>query len=180
MKSKHCVLIATITAIAISLICFSPTYLAFGATFTDQQAFVVALGGKVTTVDFEGLAQGGGQAGAVELVGNEFPDITLERLFGGTPTVGIPDASIPGDDNAKFYPNDFIPTSGTAVLALVRPGDDPEGTIVIDFISPTTGVGAYFLDVEAGVSSIEVFDGLDGTWNSVGKIDLQYRGDDSQ
>ncbi len=174
------VLIASIPPIAISLICFSPTDLAFGATFTDQQAFVVALGGRVTTIDFEGLAQGGGQAGAVEIVGNEFPEITVNRLSGGTPTVGIPDASITGDDNAKFYPNDFIPTSGSAVLALVRPGDDPEGTIVIDFISPTTGVGAYFLDVEAGISSIEVFDGSGGTGNSLGKIALQYQGDNSQ
>jgi hypothetical protein len=56
----------------------------------------------------------------------------------------------------------------------------PHGTLIVDFDFATAGVGAFFLDVEGRVSSIEAFDGQGGTGKSLGKVTLQHEGDDTQ
>ena len=150
-------------------------------TFTDLPSFESALSNMVTTITFEGIASGGGQANAVNLVGNEFPDITLipgpgaDGLF-----VGIPDSTIPGGNLVDFFAADFFPTSGDAVFSPDAYSDPPEGTLIVDFDVPRTGVGVFFLDVESAISSIEAFDGPGGTGNSIAKVTLQNMGDDSQ
>jgi len=156
---------------------------AFGDTFTDQADFEEAVG-PLSVIDFEDLATEGGAVGRVELTADEFDGITLtpdgnaEGLF-----VGIPDSDVAGDNCDTFYAADFFPVSGVAVFSPDDPFDDcetPNGSLIVDFASPTTGVGVYFLDVEGAVSSIEAFDGLGGTGNSLGMVTLQNQGDDSQ
>jgi hypothetical protein len=137
------------------------------------------------TIDFEGIATEGGQAGAVNLNGNEFPGIVLSPGPGADGLfVGIPDSSIAGGNNVNFFAADFFPTSGIAVFSPDKdpsPGSpSPDGTLIVDFDNPTTGVGAYFLDVEGFPSSIEAFDGAGGTGASLGKVTLQNQGDNSQ
>jgi len=150
-------------------------------TFTDWEAFQSAVG-TVTVIDFEGIASEAGQAGAVELTGDEFPRITLtpgeeDGLF-----VGIPDPSISGSNDVNFFANDFFPTSEIGIFSadLFNGTSAPNGTLVVDFSFHTGAVGAYFLDVESGISSIEAFDGQGGTGKSLGKVTLQYEGDNSQ
>ncbi|MGD8383662.1 MAG: hypothetical protein PVJ11_16085, partial [Syntrophobacterales bacterium] len=156
---------------------------AFADTFTDQGDFEQAVG-PLTVIDFEGFATEGGAAGRYELTGDEFAGITLtpdgdaEGLF-----VGIPDSDVPGDNCDTFYAADFVPVSPVAVFSPDDPLDDcesPIGTLIVDFDTPTPGVGVYFLDVESAVSSIEAFDGPGGTGNSLGILTLQNQGDDSQ
>lgn len=149
----------------------------------DQTTFNALLG-NTTVIDFEGIATHGGQAGTVNLNGDEFEGIFLSRgpsadgLF-----VGIPDPSIPGAW-ANFVAADHFPTSGIAVFApqnAPMPGDpSPTGSLIVDFDAPTSGVGGYFLDVESNPSSLEAFDGPGGTGNSLGRIVLQNEGDNSQ
>jgi hypothetical protein len=150
-------------------------------TFTDWEMFQSAAG-TVTVIDFEGLVSEGGQAAAVELTGNEFSHIIItpgdeDGLF-----VGIPDPSLTRINNANFFADDFFPTSGDAVLSpdLFKPQSAPHGTLVVDFGFHTGAVGAYFLDVESGISSIEAFDGQGGTGKSLAKATLQYEVDNSQ
>jgi hypothetical protein len=162
----------------------TPTPQVFGKkaqTFTDWEAFQSAVG-TVTVIDFEDIALKGGQAGAVELTGNEFPWITLtpgeeDGLF-----VGIPDPSILGANDVNFFANDFFSTSEIAVFSpdLFNGTSVPHGKLVVDFGFHTGAVGAYFLDVERGISSIEAFDGQGGTGKSLAKVTLQYEGDNSQ
>lgn len=154
------------------------------STFTDYSLYETALG-TVTTITFEGIATGGGQANAVNLVGNEFPGLTFtvgpgaDGLF-----VGIPDVTMPGGNNVNFFAGDFFPTSGVAVFspdAYPSPGSpNPDGALIVDFDEPRMGVGAFFLDVEGEVSSIEAFDGPGGTGNSLAIVLLQNKGDNSQ
>lgn len=152
---------------------------ASGQLFTDRMAFE-ATAGTVTCIDFEGLATGGGQANAVELAGTEFPGVTLTAGAGTSGLyVGIPDPSIPGGNDYSFFAGDFYPTSGISVLATDLAGT-PNGQLIVDFAVPTTGVGAYFLDVESGTSSIELFDGPGGTGTSLGTGTLHDQGDGSQ
>ncbi len=170
-----------LAAVVVSLIPFTPL---FGDTFTDRAAFEAAVG-AVKTIDFEGIATVGGQAGAVNLVGNEFTDITLTAGPGADGLfVGIPDVTIPGGNNASFFANDFFPTSGVAVFSPDKdpsPGSPcPDGTLIVDFILPTTGVGAFFLDPEGFPSFIEAFDGPGGTGTSLGKLIVQNFPDNSQ
>jgi len=141
--------------------------------------------GTGITITFEGFAHEGGQAGAVNLVGDEFPDIHLTPGSGADGLfVGIPDSSISMDNNVSFFGRDFVATSGVAVFSpdlYQYPGNPaPSGVLVIDFETPTTSVGAYFLDVEGAVSSIEAFDGPGGSGHSLGRVTLQDRGDNSQ
>jgi len=150
-------------------------------TFCDRDDFLAAVG-FLTTIDFEGIATNGGQAGAVSLAGDELAGVLLtpgpdaQGLF-----VGIPDPSIPGGNNANFFAYDFFPTSGVAVLALdLHPALAPNGTLIVDFDNTTTGVGAYLLDVENAESSIEAFDAVGGTGNSLGRLELRGAGDNSQ
>ena len=56
----------------------------------------------------------------------------------------------------------------------------PHGSLIVDFDFSTAGVGAFFLDVEGRVSSIEAFDSHSGTGESLGKVVLQHEGDNSQ
>ena len=84
------------------------------------------------------------------------------------------DPSIPGGNNSNFYAGDFFPTSGEAVFSPDKAAPlAPTGQLIVNFQSPTAGVGANFLDVEAAISSIEVVDGLDGTGNSLGIASLR-------
>ncbi len=155
----------------------------YGDTFTDQAAFEAAVGG-VTTINFEGIATVGGQAGAVNLNGDEFPGVTLTAGAGSEGLyVGIPDLSVhPTNNRLNFFAADFFPTSGVACFSpdLNLISGSPVGNLIVDFDSPTTGVGAFFLDVEGGGASIEAFDGPGGTGNSLGKLTLGNQGDDSQ
>jgi len=150
-------------------------------TFTDWEAFVSAVG-TVTIVDFEGIASGVGQQNAASLTGDEFLHITLipgdeDGLF-----VGIPDPSIEGGSDVSFFASDFFPTSEMAVFSsdLYNGTSVPHGILIVDFRFTTGAVGAYFLDVESGISSIEAFDGPGGTGKSLAKVTLQYEGDNSQ
>ena len=167
------------------LVLFLVTYtLAFGEIFTDYGEFETAVG-ELTCIDFEGLAQGGGQAKAVNLTGNEFSGVTLSAGLGADGMfVGIPDPSIPGGNNKNFFAADFFPTSGLAVFAPdLYPSEgspSPDGALIVDFDALTGGVGAYFLDVEISVSSVEAFDEAGGTGNSLGKVTLQNEGDNTQ
>lgn len=165
------------------VVLFIPFTSAFAGPFTDQVQFEQTVG-PLTVIDFEGFATEGGAAGRVALTGEEFegitltPDVGAEGLF-----VGIPDSSVGGDNCDTFYAADFVPTSGVAVFSPDDPAngcETPSGSLIVDFASPTTGVGVYFLDVEAAVSSIEVFDGPGGTGSSLGMVTLQDQGDDSQ
>ncbi len=155
----------------------------YGDTFTDQAAFEAAVGG-VTTINFEGIATEGGQAGAVNLNGDEFPGVTLTAGAGSEGLyVGIPDLSVhPTNNRLNFFAADFFPTSGVACFSpdLNLTSGSPVGNLIVDFDSPTTGVGAFFLDVEGGGASIEAFDGPGGTGNSLGKLTLGNQGDNSQ
>ena len=54
-------------------------------TFTGWEAFISAAG-KVTVIDFEGIASEGGQAGAVELTGNEITLSIQASQMGSTAT----------------------------------------------------------------------------------------------
>ncbi len=153
-------------------------------TFTDRSNFVTALR-AVTTIDFEGIALGPGQAYAVNLVGNEFQGVTLTAGAGADGLfVGIPDPTVSGGNNENFFAGDFFPTSGLAVFSpdnYPSPGSpSPEGKLIVDFDEPTNGVGAYFLDAEEYPSYIEAFDGPSGTGNSLGKLIVQNKGDNSQ
>jgi len=156
---------------------------AFADTFTDQVLFEQAVG-PLKVIDFEGFTDVGGAAGRVELTGDEFdgvtltPDVGAEGLF-----VGIPDSGVVGDNCDTFYAADFVPVSPVAVFSPDDPAngcETPNGSLIVDFASPTTGVGVYLLDVEGAVSSIEAFDGPGGTGNSLGIASLQNEGDDSQ
>ena len=153
-------------------------------TFTDRFAFVSALK-SVTTIDFEGIAFGVGQANAVNLVGDEFSGVTLTPGSGADGLfVGIPDPSVPGGNNENFFAGDFFPTSGLAVFSPDNnPNPDspsPGGILIVDFDYLMDGVGVFFLDAEEFPSFIEVFDGPGGTGNSLGKLIVQYKGDNSQ
>jgi hypothetical protein len=151
----------------------------FGQTFTDSGAFEDAVE-SIVKIDFEGIATEGGQAGAVDLVGDEFLGITLSAGTGADGLyVGIPDSSIPGGNNVNFFAADFFPTSGIAVFSPDLIGA-PVGELIVDFDTPTAGVGVYFLDVEGAVSSIEAFDGPGGSGVSLGEVTLQNQGDNSQ
>ena len=115
-------------------------------TFTDLPSFEQALYNMVTKITFEGIAQGGGQANAVNLVGNEFAGITLtagpgaEGLF-----VGIPDITISDNDRINFFAHDSFPTSGVAVFSpdlcaeATPPPPPPTGTVAPP---PPTGTPA--------------------------------------
>jgi len=105
---KQPIIVVLITFFAFTL---TPTPQVLGKkaqTFTDWQAFQSAVG-TVTVIDFEYIASESGQAGAVELTGDEFPRITLtpgdeDGLF-----VGIPDPSISRSNDVNFFANDFFP-----------------------------------------------------------------------
>ncbi len=167
------------------LACLIPFTSALGDTYTDRGTFEAAVGSEIITViDFEGWATGGGAAGEYQLEGNEFSGITLtagagaEGLF-----VGIPDATVGGDNCNTFYAADFIPTSGDAVFSPDDPvicAGSPVGKLIVDFDDPTTAVGVYFLDVEGGGAYIEAFDDALGTGNSLGIVNLPNQGDNSQ
>lgn len=154
-------------------------------TFTDHNQFQLAATATVT-ITFEAFATQGGQAGAVRLAGTEFgPAMTLKTAAGSPPEdglfVGIPDPSIPGGNNANFFAADFIPVSGAAVLSPENvPVGSPDGALIVNFTTPTNAVGGWFLDAESFPSSIEAFDGPDGTGASLGKVIVQNRGDDSR
>lgn len=167
------------------LLLFSQSYSSISAqTVTDRSTFIEALK-AVNTIDFEGIALGVGQAYAVNLVGNEFSGVTLTAGAGADGLfVGIPDPSVPGGNNENFFAGDFFPTSGLAVFSpdnYPSPGSpSPDGLLIVDFEEPTNGVGAYFLDAEEFPSFIEAFDGPSGTGNSLGKLIVQNKGDNSQ
>lgn len=153
-------------------------------TFTDRDEFLSAVK-AVNTIDFEGIALGVGQAYAVNLVGNEFPGVTLTAGAGSDGLfVGIPDPSISDNNNENFFAGDFFPTSGLALFSPDNyPSPDspsPTGVLIVDFDEPTSGVGAYFLDAEEFPSFIEAFDGPQGTGKSLGKLIVQNKGDNSQ
>jgi hypothetical protein len=150
-------------------------------TYTDKTAFESALI-DIMTVDFEGIAHGPGQINAVDIDGDEFPGLTLSEGTGASGLfVGIPDSPIQPDGNNdnNFFAADFIPTSPVACLAPDSTGS-PVGAVIVDFDSPVGGVGVYFLDVENGGASIEVFDGPGGAGNSLGILSLGNQGDNSQ
>jgi hypothetical protein len=170
------------------IILLSPFLIGGGQSFQNSSRLKTVsrdLVTEFTTIDFEGIAHGGGQANAVNLVGDEFPGITLtpgpgaDGLF-----VGIPDSTISDDNNVNFFAYDFYPTSGVAVFSpdlYPSPGSlAPNGSLFVDFDFPTSSVGAIFLDVEGALSSIEAFDSPGGTGNSLGKMTLQFQPDDSQ
>ena len=162
----------------------TPTPQVFGKkaqTFTDWEAFQSAVG-TVTVIDFEDIAPGVGQEGAVNLIGDEFLHITLIPGEEDGLYVGIPEPTMPADNDVSFFARDFFPTSGEAVFSpdLYNGVAAPHGTLIVDFGFPTGAVGAYFLDVERGISSIEAFDGQGGTGKSLAKVTLQYEGDNSQ
>jgi len=98
--------------------------------------------------------------------------------------VGIPDDTIPGGNNANFFAADFFPVSEEAVFSpdnYPSPNSpSPDGTLIVDFDYPTSGVGAYFLDAEGFPSYIEAFDGPGGTGDSLGKLVVQGYPDNSQ
>ena len=153
-------------------------------TFTDRSAFMADLK-VVTTIDFEEIAFGVGQANAVNLEGDEFSGVTLTPGAGSDGLfVGIPDPSISGGNNENFFASDFFPTSGLAVFSPDNyPSADspsPDGILIVDFDSYMDGVGVYFLDAEEFPSFIEAFDGPNGTGNSLGKVIVQNKGDKSQ
>ena len=137
----------------------------------DLEEFQWAIHGNMICLDFEGLATAAGQAGAIELMGTEFPGVTLsapaaeDGLF-----VGIPDPSLDSDDS--FFAPHLSPVSGEAFLS-PRLNGIPHGRLVIDFENPVLGVGAQFLDVDGPGTSIEVFDGPGGTGTARGSLDLQ-------
>jgi hypothetical protein len=163
------------TALAI-LACTFCAAEALGAEFTNKAAFCDALS-DYTVIDFEGIASAGGQAGAVELNGDDFSGLTLTAGPGADGLfVGIPDASVRGTNSTKFFAHDFFPTSGVACLSPDLTGP-PNGAVIVDFDTRVGGVGVFFLDVEFGGASIEVFDGPGGTGNSLGVLSLGYRGD---
>ena len=152
--------------------------------YEDKVGFEAALTG-VTTIDFEGIATVHGGVGAVELVGDEFPFVTLtvpksypsSGLF-----VGIPDDTVGRGNDDHFFAHSFVPTSGVACFSPKLRGT-PVGQLKVDFDMPTVGVGAFFLDVEgieSSASSIETFDGPGGTGNSLGKILVWDKGNKSQ
>src|SRR5680860_36977 len=154
-------------------------------TVTDRSAFVSALK-SVTTIDFEEIAFGVGQANAVNLVGDEFSGVTLTPGAGADGLyVGIPDPSVSGGNNENFFAGDFFPTSGLAVFSPDNyPSSDspspPNGILIVDFDYTMDGVGVFFLDAEEFPSFIEAFDGPSGTGNSLGKLIVQNKGDNSQ
>lgn len=153
-------------------------------TFTDRSAFTEDL--KVlTTIDFEQIAFGVGQENAVNLVGDEFSGVTLTAGAGSDGLfVGIPDPSISGGNNENFFAGDFFPTSGLAVFSPDNNpsaySPSPNGILIVDFDSSMDGVGVFFLDAEEFPSFIEAFDGPNGTGNSLGKVIVQNKGDNSQ
>lgn len=150
---------------------------------TDYEWFKEAVHGNTLCLDFEGLTEVAGQAGAVRLRGTEFPGVTItlrstapwgtvsssEGLF-----VGIPDPAL-GANDTSFFADDFTPVSGEAVLSTRLTGT-PHGQLVLDFAHPVMGVGGFFLDVEGPGSRIEVFDGPQGTGNLRGSIDVSNSG----
>ena len=153
-------------------------------TFTDRSTFVSAMK-SVTTIDFEEIAFGVGQANAVDLVGDEFSGVTLTAGAGADGLfVGIPDPSVPGGNNENFFAGDFFPTSGLAVFSPDNyPSSDspsPNGILIVDFDFNKEGVGVFFLDAEEFPSFIEAFDAPGGTGNSLGKVIVQNKGDNSQ
>lgn len=167
----------------LSITVFIPLARADASVYFEPESFVQDLNAEPVTIDFEGIASAGGQANAVQLAGDEFSGVTFiseASPAGGIATVGIPDASISGGNNANFFAGDMVPTSGSAVLVALRVNDNPGGNVIVDFDEPTNGVGATFLDIEASISSIEVFDGTGATGKSLGFVSLTQQGDDSQ
>lgn len=151
--------------------------------FTDKEAFLLALGTPVV-VDFEGITEGPGQQQAKKLLGNEFVNI---QLYPGIPSqglfVGIPDLTIDGRNNVNFFAHDFHPTSGVAVYApmlVPPPGISPHGILVVNFATPTKGVGAYFLDVDTSISSLQVYDDFSGEGALLGRQTVTNVGDNTQ
>lgn len=139
-------------------------------------------GDDARIVDFEGITVTPGQAGAVDLNGDEFPLVFLTAGPGADGLfVGIPDASVPGGNNFNFFAGDFFPVSGVAVFSPDNiPVSSPTGQLIVDFPIPVYGVGGYFLDAEAFPSGIEAFDAPGGTGNSLGWDLVQNKPDDSQ
>jgi hypothetical protein len=136
--------------------------------------------GSVVTIDFEGIATQPGGEFAVELVGDEFPGMTLTPLEGEL-WVGEPiNDTSPNCDS--FYGQDFYAVSPDAVLSpdncYGQASVSPVGSFRVDFDVPLIAVGLYFLDAEAGYSNIEIFDGIGG--NSLGQAVAQNQPDDSQ
>ncbi len=139
----------------------------------DPEWFKWAIHGNMLCLDFEGRATTGGQAGAVQLTGSEFPGVTLSAQSGDDGLfVGIPDPSLGNNNNVTFFGRDFFAVSGQAVFSPQLSGT-PHGRLVVDFENPVLGVAAHFLDVEATGTSIEVFDGPSGTGSSRGRLDLE-------
>jgi hypothetical protein len=141
------------------LVCLSVGGPLCGATYTDEADFMAALG-YVETIDFEGIATAGGQAGAVALTGAEFsPPVTLTATEGGL-FVGMPDATISLDNLINFFAFNFYPTSGVACFSPENyPVGAPDGVLRVDFDDPVGGVGAYILDADIRTSAyVEAFD----------------------
>lgn len=136
----------------------------------------------VITVDFEGITTVPGNVGAVNLVGDEFPGLTLTPDNGANGLwVGIPDATL-GNNCFSFYASDFVPVSPVAVFSPDNcnlPGS-PVGAVVVNFDFPVQALGLSFLDAEGAVSSITAYDGPDGTGNVLGYSSAQYQPDNSQ
>lgn len=137
--------------------------------------------GVVITTDFEGIATDPGNAGAVELLGDEFYGFALTADAGGL-WVGIPDLGLGTDNCVNFFANDFEPVSGDAVFS---PGNceylgSPIGTVIVDFDAPVSALGLSFLDAEGFASSVTAYDSAGGTGNVVDSSVAQTTGDNAQ
>lgn len=166
--------------ILVKLVLLSSTLSIFSAqaaTFTDKASFESNLA-VMKTIDFEGLATAGGHAGAVELNGNEFEAEFGVSLIGENMFVGIPDPSVSSNNNKNFYVVGFVPTSGRALFAFVNDCPVPAGALTVNFDTPQGGVGGYLIDAE-GPSSVEAFDGVGGSGNSLGKVVIQNQRNNS-
>ena len=151
-----------------------------GQIFDNRAEFEASLG-PVVTIDFEGFATQGGNVGVVELEGDEFPGITLTPADGAVGLfVGIPELGAVGGD--FFAAGGFRASSGVALLSPelnVPPLTSPNGSIIVDFASPTDAVGGFFVDAELPGSSLEVFDGPGGTGDSLGRVTIEGQEDAS-
>ena len=127
----------------------------------------IRVGTEVITVDFEGITTVPGNAGARNLVGDEFSDLGLTLTFANGADglwVGIPDFTL-GSNCVSFYGSDFFPVSPVAVFSPDNcnlPGS-PVGAVIVNFDVPVESLGLSFLDAEGAISSVKAYDGFDGS-----------------
>ena len=142
----------------------------------------IRAGTEVITIDFEGYASGPGNAGAENLLGNEFSGLTLTPANGANGLwVGIPDFTL-GGNCLSFYADDFFPVSPVAVFSPDNcnlPGS-PVGAVIVNFDPPVESLGLSFLDAEGATSSVTAYDDLDGAGNVLDSSTANGLPDNSQ